>query len=148
MGIHFVKRYPLNSRLGRIVTAVFLIVTLLIGLFGLSRSREFDRRMEAGELAELQATVERITITGKGEDRDYDVRVSYTFGGTDYENIELSWYTSEMEEGAPTVIYISPDTPGKPCSDPSDFFRLLVPPFLGAAALCFLLAWIPRKTGA
>lgn len=145
MSIHFEKRYPLNSRVGRIAASVFLIVSILIGLFSLSKSREFDRQLAAGELVELQATVQEITVTGKGKDAEYDVWASYTYDGKAYENVHLNWYSSEMEEGQPTTIYVSPDAPETPCSDPADFLRLAVPPFLGVSALCFAIAWIPRK---
>lgn len=136
---------PLNSPAGRKITAVILVISLLLSLFVLSRSREFDRRVEAGELVPVQAMVEQIRITGRGEDREYDVWASYTYDGTNYENVELSWYTSEMEEGQPTTIYISPAAPDEPLTNSSSIFGYVVAVFFGCTLLCFAIAWFPRK---
>lgn len=145
MRIRFQKYYPLNSRVGRIVTSILLVFSILICAAALSHSREFDRRVDSGELVELQATVQEIIVTGKGKDRRHEVRVCYSFGGRDYENVPLSWYTSEMEEGQPTTIYVSPDAPDVPDTDSSRLFRIVFYVFPPAALLCFAIAWIPRK---
>lgn len=145
MGVRFHTHYPMNSPVGRIAASILLIVSIVLCLAGLSHSREFDRRVEAGELVPVQATVQEITVTGKGEDRRHHVRVCYSFEGRDYENIPLRWYTSAMEEGQPTTVYISPDAPDVPDTDSARLFRIVFYVFPPAALLCFVIAWSPRK---
>lgn len=144
MAVHY-TRYPMNSPVGRIVSAILLVFAILLCAAGLAYSGEFDRKVDSGALVEVQATVQSITVTGKGEDRCHEVRVCYSFGGRDYENVPLSWYTSEMEEGQPTTIYVSPDAPDVPDTNSARLFRFVFYVFPAVALLCFAIAWFPRK---
>ena len=139
------NQIPLNSSEGRKISTVILVLSILFALFGLYRSAEFDRRVEAGELVELQATIQSITVTCKGEDRKFDVRVCYSFCGTRYDNVKLSWYSSEMKESPSTTIYVSPADPDVPVTDSVRLFRIAFYSFPAVALLCFTLARLPRK---
>lgn len=145
MRILFQKYYPMNSPVGRIAASILLVVSIVLCLAGLSYSGEFDRKVASGELVPVRATVQEITVTGKGEDRSYDVYVRYSFDGRDYENIPLSWYTSKMEEGQPTDIYVSPDAPDVPDTNLAQLFRIVFYVFPAVSLLVFAIAWFPRK---
>ncbi len=111
----FTKSYPIQSPYGRVLSAIFLVVGLLTLLFGAYLSWQYSQIED--ELVSVDAVIERIDVTRRGDDTDYDVYVSYTYRGTNYDNIMLNWYSGDMDEGEAITLNIHPDNPSKPVTN-------------------------------
>ena len=104
--------YPIQSPQGRFITNIVLAAMVLMCLFGVYEVWQYSRIEE--ELVTVEATIQRIDITRRGDDYDYDVYVSYRYEGQAYSDIHLSWYSSDMKEGQPLTLKVHPDAPAVP----------------------------------
>ena len=111
----YVKTYPLQSPLGRIISAVFLIAGLVCCILSITQFKKYDEIKD--ELVQVEAVIERIEVDRRGDDTDHDVYIAYSYRGERYDNVRLNRYSSSMDEGDRLPITIHPDHPGKPVSN-------------------------------
>lgn len=109
--MHFGTYSPIQSPMGRLISGIFLWIGLLVVLFGVYCAWSYSEIED--ELVPVEAIIERIDIRGRGDNRDYDVYVSYSYQGTRYDQVRLSWYNSGMEEGQRLALKIHPNDPSE-----------------------------------
>ena len=71
----YVKTYPLQSPLGRIISAVFLIAGLVCCILSITQFKKYDEIKD--ELVQVEAGIERIEVDRRGDDTDHDVYIAY-----------------------------------------------------------------------
>lgn len=111
----YTKTYPIQSPQGRLISGIFLVIGLLILLFGAYTAHRYTQIED--ELVSVHAVIERIDVTRRNDDTDHDVYVSYSYRNRDYEDIRLNWYSSGMNEGDRLTLQIHPDNPAEPVSN-------------------------------
>ncbi|MBR7179024.1 MAG: DUF3592 domain-containing protein [Oscillospiraceae bacterium] len=111
----FTKYYPIQSPQGRLISGIFLALGILVLLAGVFLSWRYSRIED--ELVSVQAVIERIDVTHRGDDTDHDVYVSYSYRGENYDNIRLNQYASSMDVGERITLQIHPDNPAEPVSN-------------------------------
>ena len=130
---------PIQSPFGRMISGFVLVFGLLICLYGAFRCWAYSQVED--ELVSVDAVIDRIDIQGRGDNREHRVYVSYTYQGTAYEDIPLSWYSSDMYEGAHIPLNIHPNAPSEPV-DNDGLVALLCGGFLSLIAGIFsIISW-------
>ena len=141
--IGYSKTYPIQSPMGRAVAGIFLVIGLLICLLGGYRLWSYHQIED--RLVSVDAVIEDIDVRGRGDDRKHIVYVSYTFEGTRYEDIRLSWYSSSMDEGEILSLKLDPSNPTKPVSKDGWLFLLIGGVFTAVGGVLSVAARGSRK---
>lgn len=115
MRIHVEKTFPLQSKMGRLFSVFFLVVGLLTLLFSVYCFWSYNQVKD--ELVPVTAVIERIDVYRRNDDLEHEVYVSYTYDGTEYDNIHLNYYSSGMDEGDRLSLEIHPDDPAEPVNN-------------------------------
>ncbi len=97
---------------GVFILILFFIIGigLLIGsVFLMKDYQEFKETA-----VEVQATIEEIHVSRDSDgDTDYDVFVSYQYGGESFDNVPINFYSSSMYEGKEITLLCDPAAPGR-----------------------------------
>ena len=139
IGFTYSKRYPIQSRQGRIISTIMLIAGLLFCIFGLYKSSQYARQED--RLVSVTARIERIEVTGRGDRTRHDVYVSYTHEGKEYRDIHLNWYTSSMKEGKTLTLKVDPSDPAVPIGNHGPIILLAG----GIQTLIAAILWVASR---
>ena len=125
------------------VVLIFLIfgligVGLIIGGFVyMSSSLRFQ-----SIAVEVSGTITNITTRVDSDgDTHHSVLVSYSYGGRDFNNVHLSFYSSSMYEGKVIPLLVDPGNPGHMTSKSGDTFGYMM--LLGMGLIFSLVGFIP-----
>ena len=137
--------FPLRSPEGRFMCRVLLAVSLMLCLFCLPGLQEEYRLRD--EIVTVDAVIERIEVTGQGEDIEYKVFVSYAFRGVEYKDIPLPHWSSDMAEGQTLSIRLHPDAPAEPRSDGLEFLLTMSLIGVGVSLILCVIAGRNEREG-
>lgn len=101
------RHVPIDSPEGKAITWVLLLAGLFICLLGYPGTRQYHQIKD--ELVEVPA----IITEASGGRKHRNVRVTYTYEGTVYEDVKVNVTYSDMVEGMELTVPIHPDEPGK-----------------------------------
>lgn len=92
-----------------IVFTVLGIIFLMIPVGVTINQSNYDEKYDA-----VQAIITDIETYRSGDDTHHTTYVSYEYGGKSYNNVSLSFYSSDMYEGQRYTIYLDPSDPASP----------------------------------
>lgn len=106
--------------------AFFGIIFIIAGVGTFLKARN-----EKARSVETEAVITTIGVHRSGDDTTHDVYISYVYEGREYDNVRLSFYSSDMYEGKTIIVYIDPENPRHAMSKGEDIFMLIVFGFMG-----------------
>lgn len=119
-----------------IIGICMLIAGICIGIFGAVKNQKWDS---------VDACIQDIVSYGHGEERDYDVFVTYEYNGQIYDRVKTNFYSSSMYVGQWIEVKVDPEHPEKMTSASVNVFLSL---FFVLMGLIFgsvgLVPWILR----
>jgi hypothetical protein len=121
-----------------------VVISLLPILLGTFETARFQRIKP--ELIQVEAVIQRIDVTKKGDDTHHQVYVSYEYRGEVYEQVPLNWWSSTMEEAETVTFYVHPDAPTDPLDD--SYGHILLASGALVALISGILCWyahMPKK---
>ena len=91
---------------------------------------------------EVSGTITNITTRVDSDgDTHHTVLVSYSYGGRDFDNVHLSFYSSSMYEGKEIPLLVDPGNPGHMTSKSGDTFGYMM--LFGMGLIFSLVGFIP-----
>lgn len=127
--------------------SAFVLIFLIFGLIGVGliiggfiymrSSLQFQ-----SIAVEVSGTITNITTRVDSDgDTHHTVLVSYSYGGQDFDNVHLSFYSSSMYEGKEISLLVDPGNPGHMTSSSGDAFGYMM--MLGMGLIFSLVGFIP-----
>lgn len=89
---------------------------------------------EAEEVSGVIETIE--TYRDSDNDVHHRAYVSYTYNGREYDNVRLSFYSSNMYEGKSITLYCDPNDPGRVVAKEGNLFACITLLFMGIIFSC------------
>ena len=113
---------PKRSVLLTLFLVLFSVGFLFLGVIGLCveipATQEYYQEVKP-RIIEVDAVIQRIeTYKDSDGDTQHNVYVTYQHDGTVYEDVELSRYSSSMNEGDHVTVELDPENPEEPASSP------------------------------
>lgn len=95
---------------------------LIGGFVSISKSLQFRKTA-----VEITGTITRITAHYDSDgDAHHSVQVSYSYNGQDFDNVALSFYSSNMYEGKDIILLVDPKNPAHMTSKSGDTFTYVL----------------------
>ena len=125
------KKKIFGNKSSIIVSVIVLLLATLFCVLG------FIEVATVNKMELVTASITRIEKVGSGADTTHYVYVKYNFRDTDYDNVEISWYSASMYVGKQITIYVDPNNPEHILSKKSAYLMAIV----GAAIVVGMFAY-------
>lgn len=137
-----------NDKLIKVINGIFAVIGIIL-LISSVIVFIYNQRF-ISEAEEISGIVERIEAYRNSDgDINHRVYVSYAYGGKQYDNVRVNFYSSNMYEGKEITLYCDPENPGKVIVKGSDLFAVIILAAMGIIFTCIgvipILVSIRRK---
>lgn len=101
-----------SALLKTLIFGAIALIAAVVLMMGISTKVHYHETKDQFVLVEAQISQIEITKDDDG-DEHYDVYISFTYDGTQYEDVAYGKYSSSMHEGDPLTVAIDPTNPEK-----------------------------------